>query len=161
MIRTHLEPGDVGAIIRLHGVVYARECGFDRTFEAYVAAPLARMIQDAHPDERVWVADRDGEVVGCIAIVRCEPGVAQLRWFLVHPSCRGTGLGKRLLSDAIAFSRERKYRTVMLWTVAGLPASAHLYRRAGFRKVEERPPARLWGVTVIEERHELPLDPEH
>ena len=158
LIRTQLEPGDMDAIVRLHGQLYAEECGFDRTFEAYVAAPLARAIQAADPDERIWMADRGSEAVGCIAIVRAGPSVAQLRWFLVHPSCRGTGLGKRLLSEAIAFCRDRKYETVMLWTVAGLPASAHLYRFAGFQKVEEKPPARIWGVTLTEERHELRLD---
>jgi hypothetical protein len=41
--------------------------------------------------------------------------------------------------------------------VSGLPASASLYRRAGFVKVEEKPPATLWGVRVTEERHEIAL----
>ena len=158
MIRTELEPGDVGAIIRLHGVVYAQEYGFDRTFEAYVAAPLAQVIQAPHPDERIWVADRGGELVGCVAIVRSASSVAQLRWFLVHPSCRGVGLGAQLLSEAIAFARARGYETVTLWTVAGLPAAARLYERVGFRKVEEKPAALLWGVTLKEQRYELKLD---
>jgi len=43
-----------------------------------------------------------------------------------------------------------------LWTVSSLTAAAHLYRSAGFQKVEEKP-GRLWGVDVIEERYELHL----
>jgi N-acetylglutamate synthase-like GNAT family acetyltransferase len=157
VIRTSLIPGDVGSIVRLHGVLYAKEYGFDHTFEAYVAAPLAKLVQSPGANERIWLAERNGSLVGCVAIVASAPGVAQLRWFLVDPECRGVGLGKRLLFDAIEFSRSRGYRSIILWTVSGLPASASLYRFAGFAKVEEKPPATLWGVRVTEERYELAL----
>jgi N-acetylglutamate synthase-like GNAT family acetyltransferase len=157
-IRTDLKPGDMGAVVRLHGVVYGREYGFDSTFEAYVARPLAAFVQSATPRERIWIAERGDALVGCVAIVTHTDAVAQLRWFLVDPDCRGAGLGKRLLADAIDFSRRSGYRSVILWTIAGLPAAAHLYRAAGFIKVEEKSPSALWGVRVVEERHELRLD---
>ena len=48
-IRTDLRPGDFGAVISLHGILHGREFGFDATFEAYVAAPLAEFVQRASP----------------------------------------------------------------------------------------------------------------
>jgi len=156
-IRTDLRPGDVGSVVRMHGVIYAREYGFDSSFEAYVAAPLARFVQASAPNERIWLAERDDSLVGCVAIVAHTPEIAQLRWFLIDPSCRGVGLGKRLLADAVDFCRDCGYRSVILWTISGLPAAAHLYHAAGFRKVEEKRRNRLWGVDVVEERHELVL----
>src|SRR5262249_32181441 len=96
-LRTQLRPGDVGAIVRLHGVHYAREHGFDATFEAYVAKPLADFVLTPSPRQRLWLAETDGELVGCIAIVAASAAVAQLRWFLVIPEARGHGLGTRLL----------------------------------------------------------------
>jgi ribosomal protein S18 acetylase RimI-like enzyme len=154
-LRTDLRPGDFGSIVHLHGVVYAREYGFDHTFEAYVAGPLAEFVLSSTPGGRLWVAEREGRVVGCVAVVPASPGVGQLRWFLVEPAARGCGLGKRLLEEAVSFCRQAGYGSVILWTVSALTAAA-LYRSAGFCKVEERP-GRRWGVEVVEERYELRL----
>lgn len=155
-LRTDLRPGDLGYIIYLHGVVYAREYGFDHTFEAYVAGPLSEFARAAPARERLWIAEGDGRIVGCIAIVASSPQVAQLRWFLVDPGARGSGVGRKLLAEAIAFSNQSGYEFITLWTVSALNAAAHLYQSFGFRKVEEKP-ARQWGVDVVEERYELKL----
>ena len=155
-IRTTLRPGDVGEIVRLHGVLYAREHGFDATFEAYVAGPLAAFVIAGSPRERIWIAEREGRVVGCIAIVAASDEVAQLRWYLVDPSARGLGLGTMLLSEAISFSRAQGYRSIILWTVSALEAAARLYRAAGFRLGEEKP-GRHWSVDVVEQEYELVL----
>lgn len=157
-MRTALQPGDFGAIVALHGRLYAEEHGFDTTFEAYVAEPLAAFVLRASPRERIWVEERDGRLVGCVAIVSAEPRVAQLRWFLVDPAARGTGVGRRLLEVAVAFSRQSGYERIVLWTVAGLAAAQHLYRRIGFERVEAAP-ARRWGVDLIEEKYEMALVP--
>jgi N-acetylglutamate synthase-like GNAT family acetyltransferase len=155
-LRTELRPGDLGAIVAMHGIFYAREHGFDPTFEAYVAGPLAEFVRTRSPRERLWIAERDQRIVGSVAIVAASPEVAQLRWLLVDPAARGGGLGRRLLAEAIVFSREQGYRSIVLWTVQALTAAARLYREAGFQKVEEKP-GRLWGVDVLEEKYQMPL----
>ena len=155
-IRTELRPGVIGKVISLHGTLYEQESGFDVTFEAYVAGPLAEFVLRGSPRERLWIAERDSQVIGCVAIVAASDEVAQLRWFLVDPSARGFGLGKRLLNDAVAFSRDQGYRSIILWTVSSLTVAAHLYRAVGFRKVEDKP-GHLWGVDVVEEKYELQL----
>ena len=156
-VRTTLAPGDLGSIVRLHGVVYAREYGFDETFEAYVAGPLAEFVRSHTDRDCLWIAERGDSLVGCIAIVGISEKEAQLRWFLVDPSARGLGLGNTLLHDAVAFCKRCQYRTVFLWTVSALTAAAQLYRSFGFEKVEERP-AQQWGVRVVEEKYVLTLD---
>ena len=155
-MRTALQPGDFGAIVAMHGRLYAAEYGFDTTFEAYVAEPLAGFVLRASPRERIWVEERDGRIVGCVAIVAATASTAQLRWFLVDPSARGTGLGRRLLDAAIAFSRAAGYERIVLWTVAGREAAQHLYRQAGFERIDAVP-ARRWGVDVVEEQHGMTL----
>ena len=155
-LRTELKPGDIGNLVYLHGVIYEREYGFDHTFEAYVAGPLSEFVLSDSKRERIWITELDDRIVGCVAIVASSPETAQLRWFLVDPSARGRGLGRRLLNEAVAFSRACDYRFIFLWTVSALVAAAHLYSSVGFRKVEERPGKR-WGVVVVEERYEMDL----
>jgi ribosomal protein S18 acetylase RimI-like enzyme len=74
----------------------------------------------------------------------------------VDPGARGLGLGTRLLEEAVAFSREKGYRSIVLWTVSALAAAARLYRAAGFTRVAEKP-GRPWGVDAVEEKYELAL----
>jgi N-acetylglutamate synthase-like GNAT family acetyltransferase len=155
-LRTELRPGDLGRIVSLHGELYARECGFDLTFEAYVAGPLAEFVRSHSPANRLWIAEHEDRIVGCVAIVAASTCAAQLRWYLVVPEMRGHGLGRRLLTEAIAFSRKQGYETVFLWTVSALIAAARQYRAAGFRKTEEKP-GTMWGKDVVEEKYELEL----
>jgi N-acetylglutamate synthase-like GNAT family acetyltransferase len=155
-IRHDIRPGDIGSIVHLHGMIYARDHGFDATFEAYVAEPLARFVRSPSARDRLWIAERDDRIVGCIAIVAVSETEAQLRWYLVVPEERGVGLGKYLVGDAIAFCRQCRYESVFLWTVSTLETAAHLYRAFGFRKVEANP-ERLWGVDVVEEKYILDL----
>ena len=104
-IRHELRPGDLGMVIHLHGVLYAREYGLDTTFEPYVAKPLADFILSGAG--RLWIAEEEGRVVGSIAVVDAEDGVGQLRWFLLTPEARGTGLGRRMLETALTYCRDR------------------------------------------------------
>lgn len=154
-LRRDLRPGDLGAIVRLHGTVYARECGFDTTFEAYVAGPLAEFALRRSGRERLWIAERAGGLAGCIAVVAAGAD-AQLRWFLVEPAARGAGLGRRLLGEAVGFAAGAGYGVMFLWTVGALTAAARLYRSFGFELAEERP-GRRWGVEVVEQRYVLRL----
>lgn len=156
-LRTELRPGDLGRIAAMHGAIYAREYGFDATFEAYVAGPLAELALRACGRERIWIAERDGAIVGCVAIVDAGGDVAQLRWFLVDPGARGRGLGRTLMEEAVAFCREAGYRYVILWTVSLLEAAARIYRSFGFAEVESRLGLR-WGVEVVEQKYALDLE---
>jgi GNAT superfamily N-acetyltransferase len=151
-----MRPGDLGRVTELHGALYAAEYGFDQRFEAYVAETLGEFGKSgASPRSRLWIAERDGRLVGSIGIVEREGDWAQLRWFLTHPDERGRGFGRRLLNEALDFCRESGYRGVYLWTVTGLPAAAHLYLAAGFQLTDEKPPESLWGVTLSEQRYAM------
>lgn len=157
--RTELRAGDIGNLIRLHGEVYAAEQGWDWTFEAFAAQTFGRLADRWDPSrDRIWIAERQGELVGCIAILAVEADIAQLRWFLVHPDARGSGLGRRLIDEALSFCRSAGYSHVFLWTTASLPAAARLYRSCGFVLTHQETVQR-WGTVLTEERYDLDITP--
>ena len=155
-IRNDLKPGDLGQIVKLHGMLYAAEYGLDHTFEPYVAAPMAAFVLRADPRERIWIVESGAEVAGSVAIVAAAPTEAQLRWLLLAPQTRRRGLGRRLVTEAVAFARSCGYQEVFLWTLGHLEAALQVYRHLGFQRTETKP-HRLWGQDLVEEKYVLSL----
>jgi len=149
-------PGDIGELVRLHGVLYAKEHGYSLAFEAYVAKTFSDYAWPLGDRERLWIVEKGGSLLGSIAIVQASPTEAQLRWLLLDPRIRGLGLGGGLVTEAVDFSRGCGYETVILWTEGSLAAATSLYRKAGF-VLTQRKPGVIWGAARVEERYELRL----
>jgi GNAT superfamily N-acetyltransferase len=159
-LRHHIRPGDIGYLTHLHGVTYAKEYGYDQTFEAYVADGLAEFVRSFSPDkDRIWLAETNDQIIGSIAIVGHSKVGAQLRWFFVHPGYRGIGMGRKLLNEALRFCKEHKFRYVFLWTTSELVTAQCLYMSAGFRRTQKKT-HQIWGRTIREQRYDLDLRPK-
>lgn len=132
--------GDLGWIAHRQGLLYAQEHGWDATYEALVAEILAQFVRtfDAR-FESSWIAERGGQTVGSVFVVRESDDVARLRLLYVEPSERGRGLGRRLVDECIAFARARGYATLTLWTNDVLGAARRIYQATGFQLVKEEP----------------------
>jgi DNA-binding MarR family transcriptional regulator/ribosomal protein S18 acetylase RimI-like enzyme len=133
-----LRPGDLGWIVQRHAEVYAREYGWDPSFEAFVARIAADYL-DGHQPARdsAWIAEVDGQRAGCVLCVRNDTETAQLRVLLVEEWARGHGLGTRLVDECIRFARDCGYRKLVLWTNDILVAARRLYVAAGFELLRE------------------------
>ena len=156
VLRPH-EPGDMGWVTSANATIYAKEYGWDLTYEALVARITADFLDNFDPKrERCWIAELDGERVGSVLVVRKTDQIAKLRLLILDPKARGRGLGRRLVEECLRFAKTAGYSSMTLWTQSILTAARGIYERAGFRLVAEEP-HHSFGADLIGETWERHL----
>ncbi len=151
-------PGDMGWIVSRHGALYSEEHGWDERLEALCAEIVAAFVRNsAGKRECCWIAERAGENVGSVMLVKESDVVARLRLLLVEPKARGLGIGARLVGECVRFARLARYRKIVLWTHSVLIAARQIYERAGFVLVESWTHSDF-GTELVGETWELHLE---
>src|SRR5580692_3652091 len=156
ILRPH-QPGDVGWVVSRQGLLYAQEYGWDEQYEALAAKIAAHFIEKFDGRrERCWIAERKGETVGAVFLVKQSKTVAKLRLLHVEASARGLGIGKRLVEECVRFARRVGYERITLWTQSILLAARRIYKQAGFRCVGKKR-HHSFGQDLVAETWELKL----
>jgi DNA-binding MarR family transcriptional regulator/GNAT superfamily N-acetyltransferase len=152
-----LKAGDVGWIVHRQGLLYASEYGWDQSYEALVAEILASFVKNFDPErENAWVAERGGQILGSVFLVRASESVAKLRLLYVEPAARGLGIGAHLVKLCIHYARSQGYQTLTLWTNDVLVAARRIYQAEGFRLVKEEP-HHAFGKDLVGQNWDLDL----
>ncbi|MCT4654217.1 MAG: helix-turn-helix domain-containing GNAT family N-acetyltransferase [Cohaesibacter sp.] len=133
-------PGDLGWITCQQGRLYAKEYGWDWTFEALVAEIVGQFVKNFDPAcEKCWIAEREGEVIGSVFLAKDDEETAKLRLLYVDANARGLGLGRRLVEECIQFAQQKGYKRMKLWTNDVLVSARRIYQATGFELLEEEP----------------------
>ncbi len=92
---------------------------------------------DAFDKESIIVAEMDGRVVGTIELAKAYKGrfgyFGVLRRFVVHPGCRGSGIGRRLISYALTEAKRIGCNALELSVDPRNERASRFYERLGFK----------------------------
>jgi putative acetyltransferase len=115
---------------------YAQSLGFSLCFQNF-DQELAELPGDyAPPDGRLFLAQYDGSLAGCVALHKLESTVCEMKRLYLRPQFRGKGLGRALGDHILAEARAIGYQRMRLDTVEPVMKDAvAMYRKLGFREV--------------------------
>ncbi|MDP1601203.1 GNAT family N-acetyltransferase [Phenylobacterium sp.] len=102
----------------------------------------------------IFMAERDGEVIGCVALIAMADGGYEVAKMTVTEAARGTGLGRLLMQACIDKARADGAPRLYLETNSSLAPALGLYRAMGFVDLDPamRPPSDYARCDVWMER---------
>ena len=92
------------------------------------------------PGSVFLVARRDGNAVGCGALVPMDEYSVEVKRMFVAKGARGLGIATMILAELERLSREFDYDVMRLETGIKQPESIALYGKAGFYRIPNFPP---------------------
>jgi DNA-binding MarR family transcriptional regulator/predicted GNAT family acetyltransferase len=153
--------GDLGFIASRQGLIYQQEYGWDKSYEALVAKILSEFVgRNDAVNERAWIAESNGAILGSVYLMKEDTETARLRLLYVEPQARGSGLGKKLVSECTEFARAAGYKRIVLWTQSSLTAARKLYVNEGYALIKQEP-HHSFGRDLVGETWELILGKAH
>ena len=93
------------------------------------------------PGGHILMAEIDGRPVGCCALIAMADGGYELAKMAVDETVRGRGIGKRLMTAAVALARDLNAPRLYIETNSSLKNAIGLYEAHGFRHMAAQPTA--------------------
>lgn len=119
-------------------------------FETGFDPHAGKALSDAEmtpPNGFFLLARRDGQPIGCAALVRLDAETAEIKRMWTAPSARGQGVARQMLGELDEIARKAGYRKLRLDTNRALTEAHALYRRQGFAEIaryNDNPYAHYW-----------------
>jgi GNAT superfamily N-acetyltransferase len=157
-LRCELRDGDAEAIVDLHERIYKPEYGMDDRFVDGVRGTVERAVERGWPDGGgVWLVDgKDSDLAGCIGLTNEGEGLGKVRWVVLAPEVRGLGIGRRMITEAVAEARRLGFERLELDTFGALQTAAAIYRSLGFALTSEEQ-TDMWGPKIAYQHYVLEL----
>jgi len=115
---------------------YAQSLGFSLCFQNFDKELSGLPGDYAPPAGRLLLAELDGQLAGCVALHKLEPGICEMKRLYLRPQFRGNGLGRALADRIISEARQIGYKRMRLDTVEPVMKDAvGMYRKLGFKEI--------------------------
>jgi len=150
-------PGCLASLCALQTRYYATSWGFNHLYEAAVSESISEFLMRYDCAEHfVRIVMNEDRVVGGIVIDNQLNQPSQLHWFILSDELRGQGFGRKLMTEAMHFVKEKRIEKVFLTTFEGLNSARKLYEGYGFKLTSEKLES-TWGKEVNEQRFDYTL----
>jgi len=84
----------------------------------------------------IFFAIYKSDVVGTMALLPREKKIYELNKMAVKKDLRGKGIGHKLIQFIIDFAKNKKFKSVILYSNTVLKNSIHLYNKFGFKEID-------------------------
>jgi putative acetyltransferase len=132
------QPGDERAFRALNQEWIERYFRMEAPDLEVLSNPVSAILE---PGGRIFMAVRDGQTIGCCALIRMEAGEYEVAKMAVSPAAQGSGIGRTLLAAVIEAARQAGARRLFLETNHILTPAIHLYESLGFQHVAAEHPS--------------------
>lgn len=138
-------------IIRTLFQEYAAELGVCLCFQGFEEELRTLPGAYAPPRGRLFLARRDGEPSGCVALRPLTNDVCEMKRLYVRPAFRRDGLGRALAERLMHEACELNYSRMVLDTLEHMTPARRLYQSLGFRSCKPYYQNPLPGVVYLEQ----------
>jgi putative acetyltransferase len=128
---------------------YQQRLGIDLCFQGFEAELKGLPGSYAPPSGRLLLAWNERTPVGCVALQRISPSLAEMKRLYVPPSARGLGVGRKLVTQILAEAQAIGYSEVALDTLPSMVEAQRLYQQFGFRDIEPYRPNPIAGTRYL------------
>ena len=114
-----------------------------KALDGYIHGALTGDLADiastylGRPDSNFWIAEADGNPVGCLGIYRHSDAEAEVCRVAVDRDSRRLGVASHLMDHAESFCRDAGYSRIILRTASFLTAAINMYQRRGYQLISE------------------------
>lgn len=130
-------PGEASLATHFYYKLFEQEFNFLPSTEEYFLKAASQVYED--PENRLWITDEDGKIVGTISIIKIGDNEGQLRLFATDIEKQGCGIGTELMDTAMNYCKERRFNHIILWTIDICKDALKLYAKYGFHMTDSKP----------------------
>ncbi|HSP11720.1 MAG TPA: GNAT family N-acetyltransferase [Salegentibacter sp.] len=87
------------------------------------------------PGGNIFFVKEEGQIIGCVALMKLDEGVFELTKMAVTPEYQGKKIGQELMEHTIGFAKGQDWDHLIIYSNRKLENAIYIYKKYGFREI--------------------------